>query len=917
MLVIFLVAFGAKAAAPITGRAVLYNPNNYELLLPTNGWSIWADDITNAIGAIGFGLGSGSGTTITLTNAGPVFTNSVLNTNLTIRTDYNTGTNTEATARIAGDSATLASALTSISATNAAGTNSALDAAQAGDSTVSDAARVIVQQTNWSEAFIGDMHSGHATGQTVDSDGGVIGRAWLEASIGYIISNKTTLNTKIFNSAGDVANMTFLVESNYPYMSNQLQRLVAAGIPVITPAGNHEGSAWISSGNNVDTNWDRFFGPLLAQSGCITSSYGGYRQVYLLQTNSSTKLAWVTSDLYATNRTDWLAFVCTNFPDHLVIALNHINIGSHENRLDGLDSDTSGGNSYQRSKLNLLQNLVQIHGGHMRDGFNGAVMQEHLESGAMPVRILWNTQNNTNTGCNYIRYYFYKPIENWVQARTWENTTAHWTTNGEPAFEGSIVTNAYDLNFGFPIVQKALQQHALNIDGRMAMQRSYAKGPGNWSLTLVSNELADTTVNLWRHTDDSTVDGFSMMRFFSDGAFNLRYVAADKKQSVGSGSNFLSISTSGDVSAPVSFDSGVTTNTSLVVDGGTGNPLRVVTTRTATSGEDKFGAGWVGSGIGSAQLSSGGNFRFDLDDDSSAGSTVPTFQIRSSNDTIVVQFDGLGLAIVSNLLVRGAFTNDSIVIAAGSISGAGNIIATNLTAITQTTLSALDADQATNTTLVIDGTSGNPLRITGARSATSGETRIGAGWASAGIGTAQFSSGGNFRFDLDDDSNAGATEPTFQIRNSNDTIVVQFDGSGLVTVSNLNVINALGKTNFIFGRGYISNNVAPMLSDTNDYVMNAYNTNGASVLFISQCFALTPATITDAAEVGLWFDQDANGTWEQNGISVSEPAMSANSARNRQLSGMIQPGGRFIFTNLSGATATATVKANSVQRLNR
>ncbi len=115
----------------------------------------------------------------------------------------------------------------------------------------------------------------------------------------------------------------------------------------------------------------------------------------------------------------------------------------------------------------------------------------------------------------------------------------------------------------------------------------------------------------------------------------------------------------------------------------------------------------------------------------------------------------------------------------------------------------------------------------------------------------------------------------------------------------------------------ITNNTAgtvalgAFLRITNDFVLNQYYTNSESFqrAQVSICFTNTCST-TDAGLIGLFIDDDADGTFEQQDMVVGSLPIIAHTQLS-QLVGNIQPGGRFLFTNLSGAGGSVAIRKGS------
>ena len=97
---------------------------------------------------------------------------------------------------------------------------------------------------------------------------------------------------------------------------------------------------------------------------------------------------------------------------------------------------------------------------------------------------------------------------------------------------------------------------------------------------------------------------------------------------------------------------------------------------------------------------------------------------------------------------------------------------------------------------------------------------------------------------------------------------------------------------------------------TNDFALNTYYTNDVQSAFVIASLTLGNAAGTDFSKVALYMDQNADGTWERTGLNAAVTGISTNTV---ELSAWIQPGGRFLFTNLSTGSGSAAVVANSSQ----
>ena len=99
---------------------------------------------------------------------------------------------------------------------------------------------------------------------------------------------------------------------------------------------------------------------------------------------------------------------------------------------------------------------------------------------------------------------------------------------------------------------------------------------------------------------------------------------------------------------------------------------------------------------------------------------------------------------------------------------------------------------------------------------------------------------------------------------------------------------------------------------TNDLVLNAYNTNASQRAMVYTTISMTNILATDKSMVALYLDQDGDGTWEMQGISCTLQGVALLAGRE-ELSAAIQPNARFMVTNLSTGTASASIIPNSSQ----
>lgn len=109
----------------------------------------------------------------------------------------------------------------------------------------------------------------------------------------------------------------------------------------------------------------------------------------------------------------------------------------------------------------------------------------------------------------------------------------------------------------------------------------------------------------------------------------------------------------------------------------------------------------------------------------------------------------------------------------------------------------------------------------------------------------------------------------------------------------------------------MSTNAASFPSIVTNLALNTYYTNRYQRGTVGASVWLAPSS-TNSAEVALYLDQNFDGTWEQTGIAVTAGAGIISSNRF-YIHAELQPGARFILTNLTVGTAVATLPAGASQ----
>lgn len=132
-------------------------------------------------------------------------------------------------------------------------------------------------------------------------------------------------------------------------------------------------------------------------------------------------------------------------------------------------------------------------------------------------------------------------------------------------------------------------------------------------------------------------------------------------------------------------------------------------------------------------------------------------------------------------------------------------------------------------------------------------------------------------------------------------------------VGGMFVTNALGARSATFTNTISAlTNIANFTLTTNDFALDTYYTNSGQRSWVAAVINMTNVLATDKAQVSLYLDQDADGTFERTGILCRLQGVIALSGAE-ELSAFLQPSARFLFTNLTTGTAVSAVEPNSSQ----
>lgn len=148
----------------------------------------------------------------------------------------------------------------------------------------------------------------------------------------------------------------------------------------------------------------------------------------------------------------------------------------------------------------------------------------------------------------------------------------------------------------------------------------------------------------------------------------------------------------------------------------------------------------------------------------------------------------------------------------------------------------------------------------------------------------------------------------FQFKNSN-VLAVAFDNLGSIAQTNASASNYFGGILRSGISAHIATNTASLTKTTNDLVLNQYYTNFAQRAFVRATVTMTNILATDICQVILYVDQNGDGTFEDTGNEARLQGVALLSG-SAQLSTVLDPGARFLFTNFTSG-GTSAIKANS------
>lgn len=262
------------------------------------------------------------------------------------------------------------------------------------------------------------------------------GRQYVTNSFSYLIAMKSALNIKALVLPGDLTD-DGTDETMWLFITNQLARLYAAGIPFYASAGNHD------KYGGSHTAWNNHMAAFMAAQPGYESrlSASDYYAASWFQTNSGLKLNFIALG-YATNATDFAniaafgANTASNNADHISIFLTHGYLSTDSIPLftpdTGYDSGINGIDWWSNC-FKIIPSSAQVLCGHDHPG-TFARLTQYNDWGTRVDSVLFNEQDSANGGGNYIRFYRWQPNHNWILAYTVDTVATNVLTTAGSYF---------------------------------------------------------------------------------------------------------------------------------------------------------------------------------------------------------------------------------------------------------------------------------------------------------------------------------------------------------------------------------------------------------------------------------------------------------------------------------------------------
>jgi hypothetical protein len=282
-------------------------------------------------------------------------------------------------------------------------------------------------------------------------------------TINYLLAGKP----KTLFMPGDLADGAR--DSEYIAQTNQLSRIVAAGIPLFVVPGNHDSNR---------SRWEQYLTPLLLSQSGIAETYvpgQSYDGLVMTQSFGGLKLVYIGIGPFSFGNASvlaWLRAMSQKYQDRLAIAVVHGYIDEFGGVMYPSDTWYLGGDICHTNFMSM-PNLTQVLCGHEIWPNTLGPTYHHAavgDSGNLVHGLLFNFQwappyvggavvggGTYNCGLTWVRWYQWKPSLNRISATTWDNY-------------GRTNRNSADCQFSFPIWEQVPAHNASDrATGRMIL----------------------------------------------------------------------------------------------------------------------------------------------------------------------------------------------------------------------------------------------------------------------------------------------------------------------------------------------------------------------------------------------------------------------------------------------------------------
>ncbi len=254
----------------------------------------------------------------------------------------------------------------------------------------------------------------------------------LAQAVDCIIAGIATNNTKMVVMPGDLADNP-TIDDQYITITNAMARLRASGLSVFAVPGNHD---------YIGRQWEKYVTPLLLTDPALAETWTNGRTwggVVFTQDTAGLRLVYigVPSVAYAIpSRLDWMKAMAWKYSDRLAIFVIHGYLDGDGTIPLPSSGNYLGGDIFATNVL-ACPNAIQVLCGHapLAPGLIGASAR-HASIGTygnIVQALLFDFQwappligqvrlpvAGNFCGASWIRMYRWRPLENFIQASTWD-----------------------------------------------------------------------------------------------------------------------------------------------------------------------------------------------------------------------------------------------------------------------------------------------------------------------------------------------------------------------------------------------------------------------------------------------------------------------------------------------------------------